>query len=172
MSRTPETAAQNVLLHAGFCAQVFTESYAEYVDWGKKKRDPGLAPAKGYEARVKLECFRVLMYSALAQTAAAVRETGSALDVGATRQALLAALLGAAPSMAGKAEETKKRVAQYHAAWTAGPDRLQAELFKVLAEATGLAGTPFEKTINEVSAQGAKDWVKEGLRLVKSAVMK
>ncbi len=171
MPRTPESAAQYVLLHAGFCSQVFTESYVEYIVWGRKKLSKDLAPTPGHGERIKRECFRLLMYSALAQTAAAVRETQSKLDVSATRQALQAALLKAPADLAGSAEETKNRVARYHAAWTAGPDRLQAELFKVLAEATGLAGTPFEKTINEVSANGAKDWIKEGLRLVKSAVM-
>lgn len=171
MPRTPESAAQHVLLHAGFCSQVFTESYVESIVWGRKKLSKDLAPTPGHGARIKQECFRLLMYAALAQAAAAVRETQSALDVPTIRKALQAALLGAPENLAGPVEETKKRIARYHAAWTAGPDRLQAELHKVLAEATGLAGTSFEKTINEVSAQGAKDWIKEGLRLVKSAVM-
>jgi hypothetical protein len=167
---TPEIITKRLLNNATQLSPSFAESYVRYIEWGKKKRAPEMDPTPGHEVRIRQECFRILMYSSIAHAALAMKGASHPIDVPALRKALLDALMSAPLEVAGPIEETKKRIARYHAAWTAVPNRLQAELYKVLAEATGVAGTPFEKVMDEVSSHGAKDWVDDGRRFIADMV--
>lgn len=126
---------------------------------------PGQAPPAGFDESIRHECWRAMMYGAIALAGESLKGTFGAPEIAQLRQALQEALFAAPRETGGDSAQTKVRVSAYHSAWRSGG--APAVLAAALGEAAGVKGTPFEPAADSVSKSSAPEWLSYAAKVYK-----
>lgn len=166
MPPKPERLAESVVRQLDTASERHAGTWVRHFGMKCERSFPGQAPPSGFDAAIRHECWRAMMYGAIAMAGEQLKDRYGAPEIALVRQKLQGLLFASPPETGGDAAQTKVRVAAYHAAWKGGgPAAAYAVLRAALAEAAGVKGTPFESAADAMSQMNAQGWLSYGAQV-------
>lgn len=166
MPPKPAGLAGSVIQQLTMAADRHAGTWVRHFGMKCERTAPGQAPPSGFDPAIRHECWRAMMYGAIATAGEALRGRYGAPEIAQVRQALQDALFSADPELGGDPAQTKARIGAYHAAWKGGGAAAAVPILgAALAAASGVKGTPFESAADAISKANAPDWLNYGAKV-------
>ncbi len=168
MPPTPTRFAESVVSQMTSAAARHSETWVRHFGMKCERTAPGQTPPSGFDEAIRHECWRAMMYGAMALAGESLNGKFGAPEIAQFRQALQDALFAAPRETGGDPAQTKARVAAYHASWkSGGAAGATPVLIAALEEAAGVKGTPFASAADAISKANAPDWLPYAAKVYK-----